>query len=89
MECASHIASTFRTCLQAFLPLLGTDRSRVGAPGRVVFVGSVYGSYGLPWQAGYCATKHALEGLSESLRLELRVFGIDVVMIRPGDAQAG
>ena len=86
MGCSCHSVSTWLTCLQAFLPLLGTDRSRVGAPGRVVFVGSVYGSYGLPWQAGYCATKHALEGLSESLRLELRVFGIDVVVIRPGDA---
>ena len=34
---------------QAFLPLLGTDRTRVGAPGRVIMMSSIYGNYGVPW----------------------------------------
>ena len=40
--------------MQAFLPLLGTDRARSGPPGRVVNIGSIYGSYGIPWQGAYC-----------------------------------
>jgi NAD(P)-dependent dehydrogenase (short-subunit alcohol dehydrogenase family) len=34
---------------QAFLPLLGADRGRAGAPGRIVMMSSVYGNYGVPW----------------------------------------
>lgn len=43
-----------RIAVQAFLPLLGSKQDRVGKPGRVVFIGSIYGSYGLPWQSAYC-----------------------------------
>ena len=31
--------------MQAFLPLLGADQSRTGSPGRIIFVGSIYGSW--------------------------------------------
>jgi len=73
---------------QAFLPLLGTDRTRSGPPGRLIFIGSIYGSYSLPWQAAYCATKFGLEALSESLRVELRLYSIPVVIVRPGPASS-
>jgi NAD(P)-dependent dehydrogenase (short-subunit alcohol dehydrogenase family) len=69
---------------QAFGPLLGTDRRLVGEPGRVVNISSVGGRNGTPFVAPYNASKFALEGLSESLRRELLLFGIDVIVVAPG-----
>lgn len=69
---------------QAFAPLLGADRALKGAPGRIVMISSVAGQNGSPFTGPYSASKHALEGLSESLRRELMVYGIDVVVIGPG-----
>lgn len=69
---------------QAFLPLLGCDPARQGKPGRIVNISSVAGKIGSPFLGAYAASKHALEGLSESLRRELLLFGIDVVMVAPG-----
>ncbi|HWA02977.1 MAG TPA: SDR family oxidoreductase [Rhizomicrobium sp.] len=69
---------------QAFAPLLGADRSRKGAPGRIVMISSVGGKNANPFMGPYCASKFAVEGLSESLRRELMLFGIDVIVIAPG-----
>src|SRR6185437_4146724 len=69
---------------QAFAPLLGADTSRKGKPGRIVMISSVGGRTANPFMAPYCASKFALEGLSESLRRELMLFGIDVIVIAPG-----
>jgi NAD(P)-dependent dehydrogenase (short-subunit alcohol dehydrogenase family) len=69
---------------QAFGPLLGVDRSLKGPKGRVVMISSVAGKNGNPLTAPYCASKHAVEGLSESLRRELMLFGIDVIIVAPG-----
>ena len=69
---------------QAFAPLLGADQARTGVPGRIVQMSSVAGKSGLPFMGPYVASKHALEGMSESLRRELMVFGIDVIVIGPG-----
>lgn len=69
---------------QAFLPLLGTDKTLSGAPGRIVNISSVGGKMGAPFLGPYVASKHALEGLSESLRRELMFYGVDVIMIAPG-----
>ena len=69
---------------QAFLPLLGTDRTRKGAPGRVVNISSVAGKMSAPFLGPYTASKHALEAMSTSLRRELMLYGIDVVIIGPG-----
>lgn len=69
---------------QAFGPLLGTDRSRTGPPGRIVMISSVGGRNALPFVGPYAASKFAIEGLSESLRRELMLFGIDVVIVAPG-----
>ena len=52
--------------------------------GRIVNVSSMGGEFGEPFGSWYHATKFALEGLSDSLRMELRPFGIDVVVIQPG-----
>jgi NAD(P)-dependent dehydrogenase (short-subunit alcohol dehydrogenase family) len=69
---------------QAFAPLLGADRARQGKPGRIVMISSVGGRNALPLSGPYAASKFGLEGLSESLRRELMLFGIDVVVVAPG-----
>jgi NAD(P)-dependent dehydrogenase (short-subunit alcohol dehydrogenase family) len=69
---------------QAFGPLLGSDPSLKGPKGRVVMISSVAGKNGNPLTPAYSASKHALEGLSESLRRELMLFGIDVIIVAPG-----
>lgn len=50
---------------------------------------SIAGFIGLPFQAYYSATKHAIEGYSESLSVELKPFGIKVILIQPGDYKTG
>lgn len=70
--------------IRAFAPLLGTDPSLAGPPGRIVTMSSVGGRIGSPFLGAYSASKHALEGLSESLRRELLIFGIDMILIGPG-----
>ena len=69
---------------QAFLPLLGCDRSLKGEPGRIVNVSSMAGKIGWPLLGAYSASKHGLEGLSESMRRELMLFGIRVSIVGPG-----
>ena len=68
---------------QAFGPLLGADPALKGPPGRIVMI-SGRRQDGNPLTSAYSASKHALEGLSEGLRRELMLFGIDVVVIAPG-----
>jgi len=69
---------------KAFVPLLGSDRSFEGKPGRIINVSSVGGQFGGPFLGAYAASKHGLEGFSESLRRELMLYGIDVIIIGPG-----
>jgi NAD(P)-dependent dehydrogenase (short-subunit alcohol dehydrogenase family) len=69
---------------QAFTPLLGTDPARQGAPGRIVMMSSVSGQIAAPFVGPYAASKFALEAISDSLRRELIIFGIDVIVIGPG-----
>ncbi len=64
--------------VQAFAPLLRESR------GRIVTVGSLGGRLAQPMAAPYCASKHALEAISDALRLELRPWGISVSLIQPG-----
>src|SRR5271154_5343425 len=69
---------------QAFGPLLGSDPSLKGPKGRIVMISSVAGKSGNPLMSAYSASKHAIEGLSESLRREMMLFGIDVIIVAPG-----
>ena len=68
---------------QAFIPLLGSDPSLQGNPGRIVNISSIGGRIGFPMIAAYAGTKFAIEGISESLRRELLLYGIDVIVIAP------
>jgi NAD(P)-dependent dehydrogenase (short-subunit alcohol dehydrogenase family) len=69
---------------QAFARSLGADRARKGAAGRIIMLSSIAGKTTLPFLGAYSASKFALEGLSEGLRRELMLFGIDVIVIGPG-----
>jgi NAD(P)-dependent dehydrogenase (short-subunit alcohol dehydrogenase family) len=69
----------FRVC-RAALPAM---RNQGG--GYLVNIGSIGGLVAIPYQAMYSASKFALEGFSESLRMEVNPFGIRVVIIEPGD----
>ena len=71
-------------CTQAFMDLLGADKSRIGKPGKIINISSVSGEIGMPFMAAYNMSKFGLEGFSEALRRELMLFGIDVVVIAPG-----
>ncbi|NHM31213.1 SDR family oxidoreductase [Neobacillus terrae] len=64
---------------QALLPFL-----RKSDQGKIINISSISGQIGFPGLSAYSASKHALEGWSESLRLELKPFGIDVVLVEPG-----
>lgn len=63
---------------QVTLPLLRTAR------GRVVFIGSLSGRVSTPLMSPYGASKHAIEAVGESLREELRPWGIHVAVVEPG-----
>lgn len=69
---------------QAFVPLLGADKHLTGAPGKIINISSVAGKNTYPFLGPYAMSKHALEALSEALRRELMIFGIDVVIVGPG-----
>jgi len=69
---------------RAFLPAMRARRE-----GRIVNVGSVAGSIALPFLGAYASTKHALEGLTDALRRELRPHGVYVSLVRPGAIRTG
>ncbi|HAQ35609.1 MAG: oxidoreductase [Maricaulis sp.] len=78
-----NVLGVLRT-VQAFAPLLGAEDGRIGEPGRIVMMSSVAGKMGMPFVGPYAASKHALEGMTKSLRKELGLYGINCVLIGPG-----
>ena len=58
---------------------------RAQGSGKIICLSSIGGLMGLPFQGLYSASKFAIEGYCEALRLELKAFGIKVVVIEPGD----
>jgi NAD(P)-dependent dehydrogenase (short-subunit alcohol dehydrogenase family) len=71
---------------QAFLPLMVSPDEKRGCRPRpcVVNVGSIAGKVAAPFAGPYSASKFGLEGFTDSLRRELMLFGIDVVLLQPG-----
>ena len=53
-------------------------------PGKIINISSVSGKLSAPFLGAYAGSKHALEGISQSLRRELQLYGIDVIIIGPG-----
>jgi NAD(P)-dependent dehydrogenase (short-subunit alcohol dehydrogenase family) len=74
---------------QAFLPLLGArkDPPPTHPPGRIVNVSSMSGHITYPFMVAYAVSKHGLEALSDGLRRELMMYGIDVIVVAPGSVQ--
>ncbi|WP_223701503.1 SDR family oxidoreductase [Sutcliffiella deserti] len=66
----------------AVLPMM-----RKQGGGKIINISSISGLIGFPSLSPYVSSKHALEGYSESLRIEVQPFGIDVVLIEPGSFQ--
>lgn len=69
---------------QAFFPLVRTSADGGGKPARIINISSVAGQFALPFLGPYAASKHGVEGLSDSLRRECLVNGVDVIVIDPG-----
>ncbi|XP_069118092.1 D-beta-hydroxybutyrate dehydrogenase, mitochondrial-like isoform X2 [Argopecten irradians] len=65
--------------VKAFLPFIRQSK------GRVVMVSSARGLYSWPGESAYIITKHGVETFADSLRLEMRKFGVKVVVVQPGD----
>lgn len=57
---------------------------RAQGGGRIVNCSSVLGLVTMPWRGAYVATKFALEGLTDTLRIEMRGTGVDVILLEPG-----
>ena len=70
--------------IKAVLPHMRERQS-----GRIICFSSIGGLMGLPLQSYYCASKFAIEGYCEGLRMEVKGFGVDVVVIEPGDFATG
>lgn len=77
----TNFFGVLRVC-RAVLPSM-RERKR----GTIVNVSSIAGLVSLPFQAFYSASKFALEGMTEALRMEVRPFGIHVVLVEPGDTR--
>ncbi|MBN1934032.1 MAG: SDR family oxidoreductase [Anaerolineae bacterium] len=75
----TNFYGTLRVC-QAVLPHMRERRA-----GMIINVSSVGGLIAIPFQSMYSASKFAVEGVTEALRLEARPFGVRVVLVEPGD----
>lgn len=75
----TNVFGVLNVCRQA-LPYLREQGS-----GHIINVTSIAGLMGLPFRGIYSASKHAVEGFSESLSQEVKSFGIKVIVIEPGD----
>jgi short-subunit dehydrogenase len=62
---------------------------RANKNGLIINISSVAGLISIPFQSMYSASKYALEAFSQALRIELKPFGINVVLIEPGDMKTG
>ncbi|MEH6581476.1 MAG: SDR family oxidoreductase [Halioglobus sp.] len=79
----TNFFGAFRVC-QAALPTM-----RAQGFGYLINISSLAGQIGIPFQGAYSASKFALEGLTEVLRMEVKPFGIRTVLVQPGDFNTG
>ena len=70
--------------IQCILPVMRAQKE-----GKIINISSIAGKLTSPMGSWYFASKHAVEGLSDSLRQELKPFGIDVIIIEPGGVKSG
>jgi NAD(P)-dependent dehydrogenase (short-subunit alcohol dehydrogenase family) len=79
----SVVATNLTATVATFAPFIGTMQKQTG-PRRLVAIGSMAGIRGMKGAGAYCASKAAVHSYAESLRLEMRPYGIRVVTIAPG-----
>ena len=78
-----NLNGAFRV-IKYFAPLCGAEKNNNYKKGVIFNISSLSGKIGMPGLGAYTASKHGLEGLSQSLRRELLRYGVDVVIIGPG-----
>ncbi len=78
-----NLVGTFAVT-KAFLPLLGADKNTSFKPGRIINISSLSGIRTVPFLVAYSISKHGMEALTDGLRRELLLYGIDVIGILPG-----
>jgi len=79
----TNFFGAFRVCRET-LPIMRAQQS-----GCIINIGSIGGIIGIPFQGAYSASKFALEGLTEVMRMEAKPFGVDCVLVEPGDFSTG
>jgi NAD(P)-dependent dehydrogenase (short-subunit alcohol dehydrogenase family) len=82
-EAKAQLETNFWGAVRIVQQVLPNMRAR--GRGRIVLMSSIGGQIGIPFQAFYCASKFALEGLGESLAYEVAPFGISVTLVQPGN----
>ncbi len=94
-SCEETTTEEFRRVMDTnFLGMVRVNRQalplmRAQGEGRIVMFSSINGLMGIPFQDAYTASKHAVEGYAEGLQLETRKFGIQVMLVEPGDHRSG
>lgn len=94
-SCEETSAEEFRRIIDTnYLGMIRMNRSvlpvmRAQGGGRIVMYSSINGLLGIPFQSAYTASKHAIEGYAECLQMEVKPFGIEVMLVEPGDHRGG
>lgn len=83
LQFETNFFSVLRVCHQV-LPVMRKQQS-----GYIINIGSIAGTIGTPFQGAYSASKSAVQSLTEVLRMEVKPYGIKVVLIDPGDFKTG
>ncbi|MDD3479906.1 MAG: SDR family oxidoreductase [Paludibacteraceae bacterium] len=83
MQMGTNFGGVVNVC-SAVLPFMRAQRR-----GLIINLSSIGGVFGIPYQGFYSASKFAIEGYSEALSLEVSQFGINVVLVEPGDFNTG
>ena len=86
-EYRTQVETNFYGCVNACQKVLPYMRKQHA--GKIINISSIGGVMGLPYQGFYSASKFAIEGFSEALSAEVKGFGIQVVMVEPGDFATG
>ena len=94
-SCEKTETEEFRRVIDTnYLGMVRVNRSvlpimRAQGGGKIVMFSSINGLLGIPFQSAYTASKHAIEGYAECLSMEVKPFGIQVMLVEPGDHRSG